>query len=27
VVWPGFGPRSKSNYGEPLGPRSFRVSR
>jgi hypothetical protein len=27
VVWPGFGPRSKSNYGQPLGPRTFRVSR
>jgi hypothetical protein len=27
VVWPGFGPRSKSNYGQALGPRTFRVSR
>jgi hypothetical protein len=27
LVWPGFGPRSKSNYGERLGPTSFRVSR
>jgi hypothetical protein len=27
VVWPGYGRRAKSNYGEPLGPRTFRVSR
>jgi hypothetical protein len=27
LVWPGFGPRSKSDYGKMLGPTSFRVSR
>jgi hypothetical protein len=27
VVWPGYGPRSKSDYGTRLGPKSFRVSR
>jgi hypothetical protein len=27
VVWPGYGPRSKSDYGEQLGPTYFRVSR
>jgi hypothetical protein len=27
VVWPGYGQRSKSDYGEPLGPRTFRVAR
>jgi hypothetical protein len=27
LVWPGFGPRSKSDYGKRLGPTSFRVSR
>jgi hypothetical protein len=27
LVWPGFGPRSKSDYGQRLGPKSFRVLR
>jgi hypothetical protein len=27
AVWPGYGPRSKSDYGKRLGPASFRVSR
>jgi hypothetical protein len=27
VVWPGYGQRSKSDYGEPLGPRTFRIAR
>jgi hypothetical protein len=27
LVWPGFGRRSKTDYGEPLGPRYFRVAR
>jgi hypothetical protein len=27
LVFPGFGPRSKSNYGERLGPTSFRIRR
>jgi hypothetical protein len=27
LVWPGFGPRSKSDYGKRLGPKLFRVSR
>jgi hypothetical protein len=27
LVWPGYGPRSKSDYGKRLGPMSFRVSR
>jgi hypothetical protein len=27
VVWPGYGTRSKSNYGKRLGPKTFRVSR
>jgi hypothetical protein len=27
VVWPGYGPRSKGNYGKRLGPTAFRVSR
>jgi hypothetical protein len=27
VVWPGYGRRAKTNYGEPLGPRTFRVMR
>jgi hypothetical protein len=27
VVWPGYGARSKGNYGQPLGPRTFRITR
>ena len=27
LVWPGYGPRSKSDYGDRLGPKSFRVTR
>jgi hypothetical protein len=27
VVWPGYGLRAKSDYGQPLGPRTFRISR
>lgn len=27
VVWPGYGKRSKNNYGTPMGPITFRVSR
>jgi hypothetical protein len=27
VVWPGYGPRSESNYGKRLGPTAFRISR
>jgi hypothetical protein len=27
LVWPGYGRRSESDYGEMLGPTTFRVSR